>query len=274
MATGEEDSPADSDETEQDPAAMDEAELESLVEEQYDFDDFGPADMADMSPEEWEAAFDEDSWITGEELLDRLAADLSHRVARRDVFAVVERVTHDGANCLLAYSDEGYALVYPDGSIEGFGTVYRDVKPVVALCSMDSYEPLQMPDANFLLPHPEEVPEGSGALGNTMLQIVGIVQVLAGLVAIALSIYNGIFGLGDGGAGLSMIFGISGLIFLAIGILFLFTVANARLSDRFRAEEYRERLRSVGLEDGERPDFLPVEGRATELSESERSGSE
>jgi len=36
-----------------------------------------------------------------------------------------------------------------------------------------------------------------------------------------------------------------------------FTVANARLSDKFRAEEYRDRLRAVGLEDGERPEFVP-----------------
>jgi hypothetical protein len=34
-------------------------------------------------------------------------------------------------------------------------------------------------------------------------------------------------------------------------------VANARLSDKFRAEEYRDRLRAIGLDDGERPEFVP-----------------
>ena len=38
-------------------------QLRRQVEETYDFDDFGPADMAQMSAEEWEAAFDADSWI-------------------------------------------------------------------------------------------------------------------------------------------------------------------------------------------------------------------
>lgn len=42
------------------------------------------------------------------------------------------------------------------------------------------------------------------------------------------------------------------------GLIFL-VVANARLSDRFRAEEYRERLRAGGVDTDERPDFLPIE---------------
>jgi hypothetical protein len=45
-------------------------------------------------------------------------------------------------------------------------------------------------------------------------------------------------------------------------------VANARLSDKFRAEEFRNRLRAVGLEDGDRPDFLAdIEGIEGELPE-------
>ena len=35
-------------------------------------------------------------------------------------------------------------------------------------------------------------------------------------------------------------------------------VANARLSGRFRAEEYRERLEAAGVGREERPDFVPV----------------
>ena len=49
---------------------------------------------------------------------------------------------------------------------------------------------------------------------------------------------------------------VAALGFLFIGIFLFVVVANARLSDKFRAEEFRNRLRAIGLEDGERPDFL------------------
>jgi hypothetical protein len=145
-----------------DESALSDAELRARVEEKYDFDDFGPRDMADMSPDEWDAAFDPETWITGGELLDRVHADLERRVASRDVFAVVERRDVDGEDSVLAFSDEGYALVRPDGSVEGFGTVLRDVKPTVALCSMDSYE-VREPPEEYELPTPEEVEGGTGS---------------------------------------------------------------------------------------------------------------
>ena len=45
-------------------------------------------------------------------------------------------------------------------------------------------------------------------------------------------------------------------------------VANARLSDKYRAEEFRNRLRAVGLDDGERPEFLDeLSGVGGELPE-------
>src|SRR6056297_1420414 len=81
------------------------AALRQEVEQKYDFDNFGPQEMAEMSQEEWEAAFDPDTWITGEELLDRVEADLKNRVATRDVFARIERFD----DLLIAYSDSGYA---------------------------------------------------------------------------------------------------------------------------------------------------------------------
>ncbi|WP_255150512.1 DUF7319 domain-containing protein [Halorarius halobius] len=222
-------------------------ELRAQVEEKYDFDDFGPREMAEMTVEEWEAAFDPDTWITGEELLDRVEADLKRRVIDRDVFARVERLSEPDR--VVAYSDEGYAVVYPDGTLEGEGTVLRDVKPTVALCSMDEYDPPEMPSGD-LLPEPMDVPEGSGEFGNLMIQVVAGAQVLAGLALLVGSFLVG-----------SVVTGVAGLGFLAIGVFLLFTVANTRLSDRFRAEEYRNRLRAVGLEDGERPDFLPESAR-------------
>ncbi len=166
--------PADSPDTDSEDVEA----LRKQVEEKYDFDNFGPADMAEMTAEEWDVAFDPDSWITGDELLDRVDRDLRNRVSQRDVFARIER--HEDPPRVLAYSDEGYALVYPDGSVEGEGTVMRDVKPTVALASMDSYDvPETVPDNP--LPEPEAVPEGGGELGNRMLQVIAGAQLLAGL---------------------------------------------------------------------------------------------
>ncbi|MFB6168872.1 MAG: hypothetical protein ABEJ43_08505 [Haloferacaceae archaeon] len=232
---------------------LDEAEerdLETLraeVEEAYDFDEFGPAEMAQMSGDEWEAVFDADTWITGADLLDRVEADLKSRIARRDVFAAVDRVVDDGTPMLAAWSDEGYALVSPDGSIEGAGTVLRDVKATVALCSMESYDPKE-PPSNYELPTPEDVESGSGEFGNLMLQVVAGAQVLAGL-----------------GLGLAWALGAVGTIvapvvagvFVLLGLFLFGVVANARLSDRFRAEEFRERLRAVEEAGDRRPEFLP-----------------
>jgi hypothetical protein len=249
------DSPPDSERGSGDEAD----DIESLrreVEEKYDFENFGPRDMAAMAPEEWEAAFDPDTWITGEELLQRVEDELRTRVAEREVFARVERFD----DVLVAYSDSGYAAVYPDGTVEGRGTVLRDVKPTVALCSMDSYEVAEPPPGGENLPAPEEVTESSDALGNTVLQVIGGVQVLAGLVLLGAMLLSltGLYrapGIAAGGANLVIVL-LAGLGFLLIGVFLFVTVANARLSDRFRAAEYRDRLRAIGLADGERPAFL------------------
>lgn len=223
-------------------------ELRRQVEETYDFEEFGPRDMAEMSPEEWDAAFDEEAWITGTELLDRVEADLLSRIAGREVFARIERVD-DG---LLAYSDEGYAHVAPDGSVEGRGTVLRDVKPTVALCSMDDYDVPEPPDGDPL-PDPATVPEGGGELGNWMLQAVAAAQLLVGLGLIGAYLVL---------SGLSTIAApVIGLLFVLFSLVLFLQVANARLSDKFRAEEYRDRLRAVGVGSGERPDVLPEKYR-------------
>jgi hypothetical protein len=222
-------------------------DLRREVEERYDFDDFGPEDMARMDVEEWEAAFDSDSWVTGPRLLNRVERDLRARIADRDVFAVVEREEFDGEPCLLAYSDEGYAAVYPDGTVEGRGTVLRDVKPSVALASMDSYEVPEVPPEAGELPSPEEVAEGSGELGNKVMQAVAAVQVLAGVFLLGAWL----------ALGLSVIAPIVAVGFVLFGAFLFVVVANARLSDRFRAAEYRDRLRAARVESGERPPFVP-----------------
>lgn len=244
---------ADDDSAEESPQSEEEQEpttedLRREVEERYDFENFGPAEMDQISAEEWDAAFDPDTWITGPKLLDRVEADLRTRVLRRDVFARVER--HEEPDRIVAYSDEGYAVVYPDGSVEGEGTVLRDVKPSIALCSMDDYDAPEMPDEE-LLPKPMDVPDGSGEFGNLMLQVVAGAQVLAGLALLGATLVTN----------LSVIAGVAGLGFLFVGLLLLFTVANARLSDKFRAEEYRNRLRAVGVDSGEPPAFLPKTAR-------------
>ena len=64
--------------------------------------------------------------------------------------------------------------------------------------------------------------------------------------------------------------------FLLVGVFLFVVVANARLSDRFRSEEYRNRLRAV--RDHGRPDFVPIDdegGAALESGESpEESGAD
>lgn len=251
-----------------DPAVAEEGEspaedisaLRRRVEETYDFESFGPADMTEMSREEWEAVFDPDSWVTGQDLLDRVEADLARRIADRDVFARVERL--EDPSRLVAYSDEGYAVVGLDGSVRGRGTVRRDVEPAVALCSIPDYEVPEAPE-DEALPRPMEVPEGSGEFGNRMLQVVAAAQVLAGLIII------GAWLLLD----LGLVSMVAGPGFLFVGLILLLLVANARLSDRFRAEEYRNRLRAVGLESAEAPAFLAAaRGEAPEPSRWANSG--
>ncbi|MEF8780973.1 MAG: hypothetical protein V5A46_09875 [Haloferacaceae archaeon] len=222
--------------------------LRAEVERKYDFDEFGPADMAKMTAEEWEAAFDDDSWVTGTELLDRIEAELQNRIARREVFAILERVGEGEGERVLAYSDEGYAVVYADGSLEGEGTVYRDVKPTLVLCSMPEFEVAEPPE-NYGLPSPDEVPEGTGELGNTVLQVVAVAQLLAGIALL------GAYLLVDGLS--TIVAPLAGVAFLLAGLFLLLVVANARLSDRFRTEEFRNRLRAIQYEDGERPPFVP-----------------
>jgi len=209
------------------------AALRAAVEERYDFERFGAAEMAEMDLEEWEAAFDPESWVTGEQLLDRIERELTARVALREIFGVIER--HAGPDRVIAYSDEGYAVVRPDGSVEGTGTIVRDVEPSVALCSIPEYEVLDVPDRG--LPQPEDVTDGSGALGTMMLQVVAAIHLIVGVVLIAAWVLvRGVS---------SIIAPVAGLGFLLVGGLLFLIVANARLSDRFRAEQYRNRLRAL-----------------------------
>lgn len=249
-------------------AERSEAELEELraqVEEKYDFDDFTAADMAEMDREEWEVAFDADSWITGPELIDRVEQDLRTRIATREVFARLERHSGENGDRLLAYSDEGYAIINPDGSVEGHGTVLRDVEPTIALCSMEDYDP-PTPPANAKLPHPDDVESGTGELGNTMLQLIAGTQILVGaglLVAWLL------FDLQPNSPAADVVAPAAGIGFLLVGVFLFVVVANARLSDRFRAQEYRKRLHAVD-EAGNRPEFVPdLSGDASAVPDAE-----
>jgi hypothetical protein len=255
-----------------DDTAFDEAlsteALRRRVEEKYDFEDFGPREMDEMSVEEWEAVFDPDTWITGEALLDRVEDELRANVHRREVFAVVERVGEGEDDRVVAYSDEGYVVVRPDGSIQGTGTILRDVEPMVALCSMEDYEVPDVDD-DAGLPHPETVAEGSGDLGNKMLQVVAGATVLSG-VGFVLAWLASVVGVVDVGFAGAIVLTL-GLIFLVVGALLFVTVANARLSDRMRSEQYRDRLRAVGAGSEDRPAFLPDEAFETGGRELERA---
>ena len=215
------------------------AELREAVEEKYDFDNFGPAEMAKMSGDEWEAAFDAETWITGERLLDRVESDLKSKIAARQIFAVVERE----ADQLVVYSDTGYAVVSADGTVEGEGGVRRDVEPVVAMCSMDDYE-VGEPPADYELPTADSVPEQTGEFGNLMIQLIAGGQVLGGLALIAAFVFQLVE---------TIIAPVVGGLFMLVGIGLFALVANARLSDRFRAEQYRNRLRAVEAGGIDRP---------------------
>lgn len=234
-------------------AAADLAALRERVEAEYDFENFGPADMDRMDLEEWEAVFDPDSWITGRELLDRVEQDLKSRIATRDVFARLERVRDGGTDRLLAYSDEGYAVVYGDGTVEGSGTVLRDVEPTVALCSMADYEPPEPPE-NFDLPSPERVASGSGELGNTMLQIIAAAQILVGIGLVGAWLFIDL----QPGPQTAIMAPAAGVGFVLVGIFLFVVVANARLSDKFRAEEYRDRLRALEEAEPDRPELASL----------------
>ena len=235
------------------------AELRERVETEYDFDDFGPEDMARMSAEEWDAAFDPETWITGPRLLDRVEDELKSRIARREVFGLLERVREDGEERVLVYSDEGYVIVRPGGEVSGRGTVLRDVEPLVALAAMEAYDVADPPE-DWSLPHPDAVPEGSGEFGNLIIQVVAAVQVIAGVALLAASF---LMDLG------SIVGPAMGLVFLLVGLFLFAMVANARLSDRFRSEEYRERLRALRQAE-ERPEFVPVDGEALSEESDDR----
>jgi hypothetical protein len=249
--------------SEGDDGSESETDIEALrerVESEYDFDEFGPSDMAQMSAEEWDAAFDPDTWITGDRLLDRVDAELKSRIATRDVFGVLERVREGGEERILVYSDEGYAIIRPTGEVRGEGTVLRDIEPVVALAAMESYEVPEPPD-DWSLPHPDSVPEGSGEFGNLVVQAVAAVQLLAG---IALLVASAVADLG------TIVAPAMGIVFLLVGVFLFAMVANARLSDRFRSEEYRDRLRAL-REAKERPEFVPVEDGAVTAGDAAAS---
>lgn len=236
---------------ESDPASTPSTEADDLdqlrkqVDEKYDFENFTPADMAKMSADEWEAAFDAETWITGPALIDRLEKDLKNKIASRDVFGVIERQTVDGVDHLLVYSDEGYVTVSPDGTVEGEGGILRDVEPMVALCSMEEYE-IPDPPENYQLPAPEGVPEQTGELGNLMIQIIAGMQLLGGLGLLGAWILTDI----------GLVAPVIGGLFVVVGFVLFSLVANARLSDRFRAEQYRERLKAVETGGFDRPEEL------------------
>ncbi|MFC7166449.1 DUF7319 domain-containing protein [Halospeciosus flavus] len=265
----------DDEEGTNDGAAADRDDLRREVEARYDFEDFDVRQMDELSGEEWEAAFDPDSWVTGAALLDRVEAELRSRVAERDLFAVVERETDtDGGDHVLVYSDHGYVVVRPDGSVEGEGPLVEDVKPSVALASMPDYE-VSQPPADTELPAPDDVSTLGSDFGHRVITVVAGLQVVAGVVLLVAAVFfdalvRGLCSPVAGPAyacagvrvhtlgGSAVLAGVAGLGFLVFGVVLFALVANARLSDRFRAEEYRERLRAAGA-DGERPDFVPDE---------------
>jgi hypothetical protein len=123
---------------------------------------------------------------------------------------------------------------------------------------MEAYDVPEPPD-DWSLPHPDTVPQGSGEFGNLMVQVIAVVQVLAGAALLAATLLTDLD---------TIVAPAMGIVFLLVGLFLFVMVANARLSDRFRSEEYRDRLRAL-REAKERPDFVPVEGGVVEEGEIE-----
>ncbi|SDY30183.1 DUF7319 domain-containing protein [Halopenitus persicus] len=252
----------EADDSPADPETQTDVEtLREEVERKYDFDNFGPADMAKMTVDEWEAAFDPETWITGTELLDRVERELKNRIASRDVFATFERERLDGTASLVVYSDEGYAVVSESGDVRGRGTVLRDVEPIVALCSMEEYDVPEPPE-NWALPDPEDVTEGTNEIGNLMMQVVAGIQLIAGAALFGAWIFAGVE---------TLVAPAMGVLFLLGGLFFFSTVANARLSDRFRSAEYRDRLRALHTA-RDRSDIPPAADEAPAEGETSAEG--
>lgn len=238
-------------------------DLRDAIEERYDLEEFGPREMQEMSVDEWETLFDAETWITGSELLDRVESDLRARVELRDIFAVIEREGSSDDDRIVAYSDEGYAIVWQDGTVEGQGTVLRDVEPVVALCSMEDYDP-DAPTGDGSLPDPSSIESDGTELGNTVMQVVGIVQILAGVALLGgWIIYR-----------LTVFVPIVAIAFIIFGIFILILVANARLSDRFRAAQYRDRLEAAQAGTEKRPPFVPETASRPPVTEAENGDGE
>jgi len=121
---------------------------------------------------------------------------------------------------------------------------------------MEDYE-VPAVDETAGLPHPDTVASGSGDFGNRMIQVVAGATMLAGVAFVGVWVGSvvGVVDIGFAGAIVVTL----GVLFVAVGAFLFMTVANARLSDRMRAEQYRDRLRAVGAGSDERPEFLPEE---------------
>jgi hypothetical protein len=79
-----------------------------------------------------------------------------------------------------------------------------------------------------------------------MVQIIAGGQLLAGLGLIGAWLVTDVS---------TIVAPVVGGLFTVVGAGLFLLVANARLSDRFRAEQYRNRLRAVEVEGVERPDI-------------------
>ncbi|PYZ02687.1 hypothetical protein C8039_03785 [Halogeometricum sp. wsp3] len=121
-----------------------------------DFDNFGPSDMVELAAEEWDVAFDENPGSPPTNSSTELRGTCE--TAWRTVMCSLASSRRQDQPRVLVYSDEGYALVTPDGDLQGEGTVYRDVRPTLVLCSMDDFEVAEPPE--------DSPPAGRGPRGR------------------------------------------------------------------------------------------------------------
>ncbi len=189
--------------------------------------------------------------IVGTDLLDRIEADTKDRIRRRNILAMIERISIEGTGHILIYDDLGYALVEPDGSVSGIGSIRTEIENVVVLCSMSSYDVPELLNGNFL-PKISSTYKPANQIGNKLLQTLSFSFFIIGFILLISPIFINFYA-----SSATILTTISGLGFILTSLFIITLVIHSRLSDRFRSSEYQNRLKNIGIGSNSRPSFIP-----------------
>lgn len=189
--------------------------------------------------------------IVGLDLIDRIEADTKDRIRRRNILAMIERISIEGIDHILIYDDLGYAIVEPDGSVSGIGSIRAEMENVVVLCSMSNYDVPELIKDNFL-PNISSTYKPPNQIGNKLLQILSLSFFIIGCTLLVSPIFLNFYA-----SSATILTTISGFGFILISLFITTMVVHSRLSDRFRSSEYQNRLKNIGIGSNSRPSFIP-----------------